>query len=409
MRIGLLTTSFPRTADDSAGSFVLGFCRALVRHGHSVEVLAPEPPEPCTPLREPGLVLHHVRYLWPRSLQRTFYGAGAPDNLARDPRAWLGPLPFALALARRARALSARWDAVVSHWALPCALIARAAVPRPLPHLAVLHSADVHALGRVPGRSRLARRITHGAQGLWFVTHQQRARFAALLPAAERALLNARAWVSPMGIELPALELSPLARERARAELGLKGFTVLALGRLVPIKGLDVLIRALAGSDIRLLVAGAGPELDPLRDLARMLRVDARFVGEVSGATKTALLTAADAFVIPSRVLPGGRSEGLPVALLEAMAHGLPVVASAVGGIVEVVPGDGSAGLLVAPDRPGELARALERARGDDAWRSRASRVARDIALRHGWDHAILRGLRVLEGQNSWPDRPPTP
>lgn len=408
MRIGLLTTSFPRADDDSAGSFVLGFCRELVRHGHCVEVLAPEPAEPCPALREPGLVRHHVRYLWPRSLQRTFYGAGAPENLARDPRAWLGPLPFTLALARRTRVLSVRWDAVVSHWALPCALVA-AAVHRPMPHLAVLHSADVHALGRLPGGSQLARRITRGARGLWFVTHRHRARFSALLPAAERALLEERAWVSPMGIELPALEPCPLARERARAELGLDRFTLLALGRLVPIKGLDVLLRALAGSDIRLLVAGAGPELEPLRDLARAMRVDAHFVGEVSGTTKTALLTAADAFVLPSRVLPDGRSEGVPVALLEAMAHGLPIVASAVGGIVEVVPGDGSAGLLVAPDRPVELARALERARGDIVWRARASEVAREIVRRHGWDHAIVRGLQVLDGRTSCPDLAPTP
>jgi glycosyltransferase involved in cell wall biosynthesis len=408
MRIGLLTTSFPRSADDSAGSFVLGFCRSLVRHGHSVDVLAPEPAEICPGIDEPGVSLHHVRYLWPRSLQRTFYGAGAPENLARDPRAWLGPLPFTLALTQRARALSERWDALVTHWALPCALVA-AAIPKPMPHLAVLHSADVHALARLPGRSQLARRITRGAHGLWFVTHQHRARFSALLPEADRVTLEQRAWVSAMGIELPSRAADPLARERAREKLGLRRFSALALGRLVPIKGIDVLLRAAAGRDMSLIVAGAGPELAPLQALARTLHVDARFTGEVSGVAKTELLTAADAFVLPSRVLADGRSEGLPVALLEAMAHGLPVVASAVGGIVELVPGDQTAGLLVAPERPFELARALERARDDIAWRTQAVGIAREIAQRHGWDRLIMRALRVIERDGHCPDLAPTP
>src|SRR6266571_366989 len=124
MRIGLLTTSFPRTPHDSAGGFVLGFARALIERGTNVEVLAPEPREGIANIHEPGLEVRHVRYLWPRSFQHTFYGAGVPDNLRRNPLAWLGLVPFTLALARQARAATEHWDAIVSHWALPCALVA---------------------------------------------------------------------------------------------------------------------------------------------------------------------------------------------------------------------------------------------------------------------------------------------
>ena len=406
MRVGLLTTSFPRHASDSAGQFVLGFTRALTGHGCALDVLTPEPRERIAPVSEPGLRVTHVRYLWPRSLQRTFYAAGAPENLGRDPRAWLGPVPFTLALAAQTRARRRSWDAMVSHWALPCGLIA-GELREHRPHLAVLHSADVHALLRLPGRGRLARRIARAASGLWFVTRGHRDAFLELLDPALRERTEARSWAAPMGIELPDRTLTP--RSHARQTLGLSGCCVLALGRLVPIKGIDMLLRASAGRGISLLIAGEGPERARLTSLARELGVAARFFGEVSGRDKALLLTAADALVVPSRVLPSGRSEGVPVAMLEAMAHGLPIVGSAVGGIGDVLPDDESAGLRVIAERPEALGVALERVRDDFAWRMRAAATARAIAERHTWSRAIEPALAVLTVRNRSREISPTP
>ena len=103
MRIGLMTTSFPRVEGDAAGSFVLGFARALAARGHALSVLAPEPPERMPKPQFDDIDLTWLPYLLPRAWQRTFYGAGVPDNLRRDPRAWLGPLPFTTQLYRHAR------------------------------------------------------------------------------------------------------------------------------------------------------------------------------------------------------------------------------------------------------------------------------------------------------------------
>jgi glycosyltransferase involved in cell wall biosynthesis len=406
LRVGLLTTSFPRDASDSAGQFVLDFARALTARGCALHVLAPEPRECIGPIQEPELRVTHVRYLWPRALQRTFYGAGAPENLARDPCAWLGPVPFGVALARRTHAAREAWDAIVSHWALPCGLIAGELRGR-RPHLAVLHSADVHALCRLPGRAHWARRIARAASGLWFVTHNHRDEFLALLDPALREPAANRSWSAPMGIELPRYE--PSDRSRARQALGLSDFSVLALGRLVPIKGIDVLLRASAGRRISLLIAGDGPERARLTALARELGVDARFFGEVSGPDKTLLLTAADALVVPSRVLSNGRSEGVPVAMLEAMAHGLPIVASAVGGIGDVLPADESAGLLVIADHSAALGHALERVRDDRVWRTQAGVAAREIAERHAWNRVIEPALAVLTADQRSLEISPTP
>jgi colanic acid/amylovoran biosynthesis glycosyltransferase len=83
-------------------------------------------------------------------------------------------------------------------------------------------------------------------------------------------------------------------------------------------------------------VLGDGPERDRLRALAARLDVPLRMPGVVARADVAAYLRAADLFVHPSRVTERGRSEGLPVAVLEALAVGLPVVASASGGLGEL-------------------------------------------------------------------------
>jgi hypothetical protein len=171
LRIGLLTTSFPRHEGDVPGVFVLGFARALVACGHQLRVLAPEPDVPQPLPRFDGIDLRWLRYLPRQAWQRSFYGAGVLDNLRTTPLAALGLLPFMGALLRATRALAHEVDALVSHWALPSALVAGsvAGSARPkLPHLAVLHSADVFVLELLPGASLWAARIAAGADALLF-------------------------------------------------------------------------------------------------------------------------------------------------------------------------------------------------------------------------------------------------
>ena len=381
MRIGVLTTSFPRTPEDISGAFVLGFAQALAALGHELEVLAPEPSERVAPPQHPGVHTAFVPYLRPRTLQRTFYGAGVPDNLKRDPRAALGLVPFPLALGRACARRARHWDALVSHWALPCALLA-GRIRGERPHLAVLHSADVHLLTRLPLRHVLASRIARQATTLWFVAPQHRDTFLALLPSRQRDAAAAKVFVSPMGIAPPSAASGE--RHELRARLGLDRFTVLALGRLLPIKGLDVALEALAGSGMTLLLAGDGPERARLRARAEALGVDARLLGTVTGQAKADLLRAVDAFVTPSRVLPDGRGEGVPTALLEAMSYGLPVVATDTGGISSVVQ-PGQTGLLVPPADPRALSSALAALRDDRDFGRRLAAAGQQRTLGQLW------------------------
>jgi len=405
MRIGVLTTSFPRFEGDVAGTFVLGMARALAARGHAIEVLAPEPGEPAAPWAVgPGVSVIHVPYLRPRSLERTFYGAGAPDNLARDPLAWLGAGPFSLALWAAARRRVGGWDAIVSHWLLPCGLVG-AAVRGARPHLAVSHSADTHLLARLPGRSRIAHALLSGASALLFASSEGRERFARTLPPGDAASLQAIAHVSPMGIDRPT---PGRARDRARLRRaeGLTGLVVLVLGRLVPVKGVADLAVALEGERrVTVLVAGDGPERSRIEEAFRARGVPVRMLGAVDAARRQELFAMADCLVVPSRVLPDGRSEGAPTAALEAMAAGLPVVATRVGGLPEIVP-DGKVGLVVPPADATALAAAIRALRDDPAARRRMAARAARHARAFTWPDLAL-GLEDLLGGGSPPAAPP--
>lgn len=171
----------------------------------------------------------------------------------------------------------------------------------------------------------------------------------------------------PSGVPTAELRFRAPSRAVARASLGVPAdaFVIAGLGRLVPVKGFDVLLRALpavvaALPKAQLFLVGDGPERGALEAQAAALNVGDRV--RISGATADVArwLAACDVLAAPSR------NEGMGRALVEAMALGIPVVAAAVGGIPAVV-ADGESGRLVASEDAGALAEALVELGSDEA------------------------------------------
>jgi colanic acid/amylovoran biosynthesis glycosyltransferase len=152
-----------------------------------------------------------------------------------------------------------------------------------------------------------------------------------------------------------------------------KGARLLFVGRLVAAKGLPILLEALAAlEDAQLQVAGDGPDRKMLEDLARSLGIANRveFLGYQSQAKVRELLSKADVFALSSF------AEGVPVVLMEAMAAGIPVVATRIAGIPELVRHEEN-GLIVSPGDSAGVAAAIRDLLDDPDLRNRYARAGR--------------------------------
>lgn len=188
----------------------------------------------------------------------------------------------------------------------------------------------------------------------------------------------------------PAENECEVLETRRRLQLHPSADVAVCVANLLPIKGLDVLVRSwrqvhMADPLAALLVVGEGPLRQQLEQQCRESRCEKfiRFLGPREDVD--ALLRAADAFVLPSWY------EGCSNAALEAMASGLPVIASDVGGMRELVTHNRS-GWLIPPGRSEELSRTLLTVLLDRALRNRAGAAGRDLAVKHfGVDTWVAR------------------
>jgi glycosyltransferase involved in cell wall biosynthesis len=200
--------------------------------------------------------------------------------------------------------------------------------------------------------------------------------------------------VIPNGIQIPDPEHLPLKR-KARAELELPPDQVLVgtVARLDPVKRLDVLLHALESlPQVYTVIVGEGPERAGLLTLSEQLGLTSRvrFAGQQEDIWPW--LTASDIFALSSDW------EGMSNALLEAMAAGLPVVATAIGGNPDVVM-DEVTGLLVPPRDPTSLAEAITRLLDDPDLRHRMGQAGRERVLQHFSVERMVERTQTLYDQ----------
>jgi glycosyltransferase involved in cell wall biosynthesis len=283
---------------------------------------------------------------------RIFGEGGTPFVEIATDQLGIRPLTAVLRLVR-----TGKIDLVHSH-GKGAGLYGRLAARRAgVPAIHTFHG--IHYAGYPAGLDRLylalERRLARMTEAVVYVS-QSEARDAAVLGLAPRG----RTHVIVNGIDVRRIALAATPRPAARKALGLEpdALVVGTVARFDPVKALDVLLRGFAAlaaiqPTARLVLIGDGPEARRLRALAGSLGIDAqvRFAGVAADASR--LLPALDLYASASR------REGLPLALLEAMACGLPVAATRVSGHVDVVE-DGVTGVLVPPDDPAALGRAMD-------------------------------------------------
>jgi colanic acid/amylovoran biosynthesis glycosyltransferase len=378
LKIAYIVSRFPHLPE----SFILREIDALEAHGSEV-VLCP-------------LVRHRERVSHPearRWIEQAWYTPFISPAIARDLLGELGRNP-----ARAGRTLI-----------------------EPVARVATTPNFLVGTLGIVPKAFHLARRLktngvdhihahfaTHPAMAAWiihrltgisysFTAHAHDiyvhtamlpqkmadARFVVAISEYNRALLGRFGDVSKVhvihcGVNL---ECYPLQQEPPP-----EPFTMVSVASLQPYKGLEYLIRAcglLRDRQIgpfRCRIAGGGELRESLQQLIDQLQLQdcVELLGPQTQDTVAALLQTAHLFVLPSIKTPSGKMEGLPVVLMEALAVGLPTIATEISGIPEIIR-PGETGQLVPPADPAALADAIAKVIADPARAREAGRRGRRL------------------------------
>lgn len=255
------------------------------------------------------------------------------------------------------------------------------------------HGYEVDSLAGLPLRRRFFRRLAYSAADTVFTNSKElrdyHARQARISPECIQVI--------PNGVDTNRFAPCAEIHEQVRRELGLpiNSFIVGSVGRLVPIKDHGTLLQAASllaerGIDIRVLLVGAGPRLAELQhhaDQLKSLSGRVHFVG-ASDQVPT-FLNAMDVFVLPSL------GEGMSNTLIEAMASGLPTVATRVGGNPELIE-EGRTGEFFAPRDFVSLAGSLERLSRDRGLRYAQGSAARDRAVSRFSLEQMITNYRAL-------------
>ncbi|HUE58379.1 MAG TPA: glycosyltransferase family 4 protein [Acidimicrobiales bacterium] len=291
------------------------------------------------------------------------------------------PNPF---LTRHVRRLAAKTNSrfVVLDPAVPLGIIGPSLG---LPYAAVLHGAEVTVPGRIPGPKRLLAKVLREASlviSAGGYAEAEARRVEKDLPPVVQI---------PPGVDVSKFApLPPIEKASTRARLGLpaSGPLVLSVSRLVPRKGMDVLIEAAARlktsgrqPDLNVVIAGEGRDRTRLEHLIHKTGAPARLLGRVPGVDLPALYACADVFVLSCRSRWGGlEQEGFGIVFLEAAAAGVPAVAGDSGGAAEAVV-DGETGIVIHdPTDSAAVARAIDQLLSDPALASSQGQAARHRA-----------------------------
>jgi glycosyltransferase involved in cell wall biosynthesis len=381
LHVGYVLKVYPRFSE----TFIVNEILELERQGARVTVFSLRLPREGrfhSQLAQVAADVHYLPDLSPGEVLRRLAAAGdggAPDRVRLGDLAWdeiaregsrgIRHVGQALALRDLARELGVRH--LHAHFGTSATTVARlASRVSGIPFSFTAHAKDIYL---------------EANPSTLLAGHVREASFVVTVCRANRDhLQRLPAGDTPIHVIYNGLDLETF-QPRPRSANGT--FEILSVGRLVPKKGLDTLLRACRilsdrGLAFRCRIVGQGEEEENLRALAAELELGDRV--EIPGPWPSdrvrSEMATADVFALPARVADDGNRDALPTVLLEAAALELPSVSTPVTGIPEIL-GDDEAGILVPVDKPEALAEALARLAEDPVLRRRLGQGGRRRAL----------------------------
>jgi glycosyltransferase involved in cell wall biosynthesis len=380
LRIAILGSTYPRHPEDHEVPWLRESVRRLAARGHKVTVIAPA----YRGLKDheiDGVRVRRFRYA-PERWEMLTHGEGAPNKLKKNPILKLLTLSYLASGAYSVWKIcqEEQVDVLHVHWPFPHGLMAL--VPGWMPGCKIVytcHSAEFAlAAGSKLSTNLLAfclkrsAAITANSAHTARLVHNVSGRTAEIIPWGATVNVDSRTESIPQ--DLPLLLFS---------------------GRLIERKGVNYLLRALPlilkERKVRLVITGDGHYRQEWEDLAKQLGLSewVRFAGFVSNEELSSLFRSCTVYVHPAIYDSKGDTEGQGVVLVEALSNRKPVVASEVGGIVDMIK-DGKTGLLVPEKNPEAIAQAVLRLLNEPEFAQQLGQQGFEHARRYfDWVHIM--------------------
>lgn len=353
-------STFPRWEGDTEPRFVLDLSEALTEY---FDVTALVPAAPGAQKKEEMNGVHIIRYhYFPIHQWETlcYPGAIVPRIKEKKIRILLVPFLFIslyIQLAKRVK----DYDIVHAHWLIPQGIVQSFFHT---PYIVTGHGGDVTSLNKGILKT-LKRRTLERAGHITAVSGQLERVIQQLYP-------NKKLDIISMGCKTKNFSREYRVENYFNQN---SSKVILFVGRLAEKKGVSYLLKAIEGLDAKLVIVGDGPMRQELEAQACKLGDQVTFLGAKNHEELKTIFASADIFVAPSITAKDGDKEGIPTAIMEAMASGLPVIASDSGGIAEIIT-DGVNGYLTKEKDVKQIRKRLVSLLEDDELREELSKKA---------------------------------
>ena len=380
----LITAStFPRWEGDTEPRFILDYATAMSKY-YNVHVLVPmaigAKENECF-----GDVHVHRYHYFPIHKWETLCYPGAIASRIKEEKIRFFLIPFLLIAMRYSISrASKKVDFVHAHWLIPQGIVQMRI--KNIPFLVTSHGTDITTLNFFPVK-QLKKNVLKSAKYITTVS-------STLNQYIQKIYQNDKTSVIPMGCNTK--RFTPDKRIKNYYQQGGKK-VVLFVGRLEEVKGVKYLIDAMQDiNNAILVVVGTGNFESELKEQAKKLGEKVKFLGAKTHDELPNIYASADLFVAPSVTASGGDKEGFGLVIIEAMASGIPVIASNSGGIPDIIE-DGKNGLLTKEKDSGDITEAIKKIFADENLRKRIIEEGKKTADLFSYEKIAGKYHQIIE------------
>jgi glycosyltransferase involved in cell wall biosynthesis len=390
MKIGVITSVYPEFKGDPHGIFVHRLMREIYRQGHEVYVLAPFSGAKTDYILD-GVKVKKFNYFYPKRFQRLCGRSGMIDNVKEGIFVKIQFLSFILFNVINTNKKLRDMDVIHVQWPIPNGLGGLfSKYFHGIPYINTIHGEEVYLSKKYHTTFILKILVKNSFKT---ITNSSET----LKVSLENGLKKTKLEIIPFGVDTNIFKPNNVSKEK-------KIIQILSIGYLIERKGFEYLIKSVREvlkiyDNVKLKIVGTGPLENQIKNQIKELKLagNIELVGNVSDEELLDLYNSSDIFVLPSIVDSQGNTEGLGVVLLEAMACKLPVIASNIGGIPDIVH-DNVNGILVPQKDVFELSKAINKMINSEEFRKSMAINGYDMVKVHfSWEQIAKDYIEIYK------------